>query len=113
MARRRKSGRKGLYNKRLTPDEQVAQREVAFAAIRRLYAEALPLWRFCRRGDCRRHHMCGGEVRPCLARAWPLFPPALQETAHALVRAGGPRRLPASTHVEWLLRRFPPSNFVH
>jgi hypothetical protein len=113
MARRRKSGRKGLYNKRLTRDEQVAQREVAFDAIRRLYAEALPLWQFCGRGFCRRHQTCSGEVRPCLKRAWPLFPPALLETAHALARAGGPRRLPASTHVEWLLRRFPPSNFVH
>jgi hypothetical protein len=42
--RRKKSKRRGLFNKRLTPDEQAAQRDAAFAAIRRLYGEALPLW---------------------------------------------------------------------
>jgi hypothetical protein len=41
--RRSKSGRRGLYNKRATPDEQAAQREAAFAAIRPLYGESLPL----------------------------------------------------------------------
>ncbi len=40
----KKPGRLGLYYKRLTSDEQAAQREAAFDAIRRLYAEALPLW---------------------------------------------------------------------
>ncbi len=113
MARRKKSGMKGLYNKRLTPDEQVVQREAAFAAIRRLYAEALPLWRFCKRGYCRRHQQCSGEMRPCLERGWPLMPPALQKQAYDQVRVGGPRRLPAATHTEWHLRRDPPSNFVH
>ena len=113
MARRRKSGRKGLYNKRLTPDEQAAQREAAFAAIRRLYAESLPLWRFCRRATCRRHQLCTGDVRRCLARGWPLVPAAAQESAHAQVRAGGPRQLPPATHTEWHLRRYPSSNFVH
>jgi len=71
MARRRKSGRRGLFNKRLTPDEQAAQREAAFDAIRRLYGEALPLWRLCQSGYCRRHQVCIGDVRSCLDRNWP------------------------------------------
>ena len=69
---RRKSKRRGLFNKRLTPDEQAAQREAAFEAIRRLYGEALPLWRFCPSGYCRRHQVCIGDVRSCLeSRQWP------------------------------------------
>jgi hypothetical protein len=110
--RRRKSKRRGLFNKRLTPDEQAAQREAAFAAIRRLYGEALPLWRSCRRGFCRRHKACIGDVQSCLARGWPHMPPELQIEAHHAVMRGGPRRLPPATHTEWRLRRFPPSNFV-
>ncbi len=110
--RRKKSGRRGLYHKRTTPDEQAAQREAAFAAIRRLYGEALPLWRSCRRGYCRRHKQCAGDVGPCVARAWPLMPASLQELAYKEVMAGGPRRIAPATHREWLLRRFPPSNFV-
>jgi hypothetical protein len=111
--RKRKSGRRGLYNKRLTPDEQVAQREAAFAAIRRLYAEALPLWRGCRRGYCRRHKQCTGEAGACLKRGWPLMRPELQKLAYDQVSVGGPRRLPPASHTEWHLRRYPPSNFVH
>jgi hypothetical protein len=113
MARRKNRGMRGLYNKRLTPDEQVAQREAAFAAIRRLYCEVVPVWRFCRRGYCRRHQRCSGDVRPCLAHGWPLIPPELQKAAYAQVKLGGPRRLPPATHVERQLRSFPPSNFVH
>ena len=115
MAKRRsgRSGRRGFYNKRLTPEEEVAQREAAFAAIRLLYAQALPLWRACGRGDCRRHKSCHGETRACLKRGWPLMPPELQEQAYRQVMMGGPRRLPPATHTEWELRRFPASNFVH
>jgi hypothetical protein len=88
------------------------QRKAAFAAIRLLYGEALPLWRFGRKGYCRRHKQCSGEIRPCLKRGWPLMPPALQKEACAQVAVGGPRRLPPSTHTEWMLRRYAPSNFV-
>jgi hypothetical protein len=98
---------------RLTPDEQEVRRETAFAAIRRLYAEVLPLWRFCGRGHCRRHKQCAGDIRPCLKRCWPLMPHAQQNLAHEQVKAGGPRRIAAATPTEAALRRFPPSNFVH
>ena len=111
-ARRKKSKRRGLFNKRLTPDEQAAQREAAFEAIRRLYGEALPLWRFCPSGYCRRHQVCIGDVRSCLDRGWPHMAPELQMQAHYAVMRGGPRPLSPATHTEWQLRRFPPSNFV-
>jgi hypothetical protein len=111
--RRKKRGLRGLYNKRLTPEEDVAQREAAFAAIRRLYCEVVPVWRFCRRGYCRRHQQCCGDIGPCLERGWPLIPPELQKAAFDQVQVGGPRRLPPATHKEWRLRRYPPSNFVH
>ncbi len=110
--RRKKPGRRGLYNKRLTPDEQKAQREAAFAVIRRLYCEVLPLWRTCPRGLCRRHRNCFGEARICLPRAWPLTPLGLQKLASQQVAAGGSRRIPPATHMEWELRRFPATNFV-
>jgi hypothetical protein len=113
MARRRGKQKLDFHTKRLTPDEEAAQREAAFAAIRQLYREALPLWRTCPRGSCRRHQCCFGEARPCLKRGWPLMPPELQKRAQDQVIAGGPRRLPPATHLEWQLRRYPPSNFVH
>jgi hypothetical protein len=34
---------RGVCHKRLTPKKEVEQREAAFAAIRLLYGEALPL----------------------------------------------------------------------
>jgi hypothetical protein len=111
--RKRRHGMRGRFYKRMTPEEEVEQREAAFAAIRLLYAEVVPLWRSCARGHCRRHKQCCGDIRPCLTRAWPLTPPEAQNTAYAQVRVGGPRRLPPSTHSEWLLRRYAPSNFVH
>jgi len=78
-----------------------------------LYAEVLPLWRFCGRGFCRRHKQCAGkDVLACLRRGWPLMLPEVQTRAYREVIAGGPRRVPAASHVEWDLRRYPPSNFV-
>ena len=110
--RKGKSSRRGLFFKRSTPDEQVAQREIAFAAIKRLYAESLPLWRVCGRGFCRRHQRCGGEAVKCMTRAWPLVPPEVQRRAYEEVMRGGPRRLPPATHLEQHLRGYPPTNFV-
>jgi hypothetical protein len=110
--RKGKSSRRGLFFKRSTPDEQAAQREAAFAAIKRLYAESLPLWRACGRGCCRRHQQCAGEAAACVKRAWPLMPPEVQRRACEEVARGGPRRLPPATYSELRLRRYPPTNFV-
>jgi hypothetical protein len=111
--RKKKPSKRGLYNKRLTPDEQKVQREAAFAAIRRLYAQVVPLWRSCARGHCRRHKQCSGDVRPCLERSWPLLTPNQKDWVWYKVLLGGPRRVPPASHAEWHLRRFPASNFVH
>jgi hypothetical protein len=111
--RKKKRGRRGQWYKRLTPEEETEQREIAFAAIRQLYAESLPLWRFCRRGHCRRHKKCNGEVRPCLKRCWAQTPEPQQNLAWHQVIAGGPRHIAPATHLERALRAYPPSNFVH
>ena len=56
MTKRRKKrrGQLGQWHKRRTPEAQREQRAAAFAAIRKLYAEVLPVWRTCQRGFCRR-----------------------------------------------------------
>jgi hypothetical protein len=116
MSRRKskkKPGRRGLFYKRMTPEEEVEQRERAFAAIRRLYAEVLPLWRSCLRGHCRRHKNCAGDIRPCLERVWRLTPESVRQQAFKQVMRGGPRRVPPASRMEQDLRRFPPTNFVH
>jgi hypothetical protein len=113
MLHRRRRKKQSRYADAPTEEGQKVQRQAAFAAIRALYVESLPLWRVCGRGYCRRHHTCGGDGRACLARGWPLMPPRVQEDAMALVLNGGPRRLPPATRSECVLRRFPPSNFTH
>jgi hypothetical protein len=110
--RRKKTGRRSVYDERLMRQDEVVQREAAFAVIRRLYCESLPLWRSCGRGYCRRHHSCIGEARSCLRRGWPLTPAPLQARACWEVIAGGPQRRPPATPVERRLRRYPPTNFV-
>jgi hypothetical protein len=113
MPHRRRRKKKSRYADARTEEGQQVQREAAFAAIRALYVESLPLWRVCGRAYCRRHHTCRGDGRACLQQGWPLMSKRVQEQAFVLVRRGGPRRLPSATHKEWALRGFPPSNFVH
>ena len=112
--RKRKRTRRGRsrYLDAVTPMGQEAQRNAAFAAIRRLYCESLPLWRSCPRGSCRRHRCCNGDSTACLRRTWPLMPQDLQQQAYDQVRRGGPRRVWPATSMEWKLRGFPPTNFV-
>jgi hypothetical protein len=92
--------------------DEDAQRKAAFAAIRELYCEVLPLWRVCDRGFCRRHHHCRASTRSCLPHNWPRLSREMQEEAFRQVMAGGPRRLPPQSRMEEELRRFPPTNFV-
>lgn len=113
MPHRGRSKNKGRYADAPTEEGQKLQRQAAFAAIRALYVESLPLWRACGRGWCRRHQTCGGDGRACLARGWKLMPPKVQDEAIALVLRGGPRGLPPATRRECILRRYPPSNFTH
>jgi hypothetical protein len=78
--------------KRLTPEQESAQRKAAFAAIRALFCQVTEPWHSCQRGYCRRHHCCIGEAGPgaCLGRHWPLLTPAEQKAAHIEVIDGGP-----------------------
>jgi hypothetical protein len=112
MPQRRRRKKKSRYADATTDAGVKAQREAAFVAIRALYCESLPLWRTCARGYCRRHHACGGDGPACLKRTWPLMPKHVQEQAYTLDMRGGPRRLRSATHKEWLLRGYPPTNFV-
>ena len=113
--RRKKSRERPHTPKRLTPEQESAQRKAAFAAIRALFCAVTEPWNSCQRGYCRRHHCCIAEAGPgaCLGRHWPLMTAAAQDKAHSEVIDGGPRRVRPQTRIEWSLRRFPPSNFVH
>jgi hypothetical protein len=113
MPHRRRRKNKSRFADAPTEEGQRAQREAAFAAIRALYVESLPLWRVCGPAYCRRHHICGGDSRACIERGWPQMPSRVQEKAVALVLNGGPRRLPPATRRERALRCYPPSNFTH
>jgi hypothetical protein len=42
-----------------------------------------------------------------LLRALAFIPPARREEAAKAVIAGGPRRIPPATHLEWTVRREP------
>jgi hypothetical protein len=111
-SRRRDRGRRRILREPRTEWEEAMQRQGAFAAIKKLYCEALPLWRVCGRGLCRRNQRCCGEAEACLIRCWPRFPVAEQNRAWREVGRGGPRRLPPATAMEKGLRRYPSSNFV-
>ena len=88
------------------------------SAKRRLRRSAGCTARRCRFGAAARADIAGGtgaasgDGAVCLPRTWPLMPPQLQQRAYDLVRQGGPRRARPATHSEWLLRGFPPTNFV-
>jgi hypothetical protein len=110
--RHRKRRGRSRYIDAATEAGRKQQREAAFASIRRLYGESLPLWQSCSRAYCRRHRCCRDDGKVCLPRTWRAMPPDAQQAAYDLVRRGGPRRLRAATHLEWVLRGYPPTNFV-
>jgi hypothetical protein len=81
--------------------------ELADTATWRLHCDAFGLWRTCRSKKCRHHRRCRGEPAGCLMRALAFIPPARREDAAKQVIAGGPRRIPPATHLEWTVRREP------
>ena len=111
--RRRDRGRRRVLKQPPNEFEEVMQRNRAFAAIRKLYCESLPLWRVCARGICRRNKCCRGKPETCLFRGWKLFSDAEQDGVWAAVQHGGPHHIPPATALEKGLRRFPSSNFTH
>lgn len=110
--RNRDRGRRRVLKEAPNEFEEKRHRNRAFAAIRKLYCDALPLWRVCQRGFCRRNQRCCGDAEACLKRGWPRFPVAVQNRAWREVGRGGPRRLPPATALEKGLRHYPSSNFV-
>ncbi len=48
-----------------------------------------------------------GEPAACLMRGLPNVPATERTAAEQQVIAGGPRRVPAATHMEWVIRRQP------
>lgn len=95
------------FTKRRSIEAGLALADAAHAATWRLYCEALRLWRACRNKKCRRHRRCFGESAKCLLRALPSVPQARQLEAGKEVMAGGARRVPPATHLEWKIRREP------
>jgi hypothetical protein len=93
------------FLKRRTAEQGLAEVDAAHLATHRLYCETLKFWRRCALVTCHRHRRCLGEPTGCLMRGLPLVSPAERLRAQDQVTAGGPRRLPAATHVEWCLRR--------
>ena len=84
----------------------------AHAATWRLYCETFRLWTSCRLKPCKRHRRCCGEPAACLMRGLPSVPPAERAAAEKAVVAGGPRRIPPATHMEYVVRRQPLASLV-
>jgi hypothetical protein len=95
------------FTKRRSIEAGLKLADLAHVATWRLYCEVLGLWRDCRVRRCRRHRRCLGEPAACLLRALPTVPPARALEAAKAVMAGGPRRIPPATHLEWNVRREP------
>jgi len=93
------------YLKRRTFERGRAEVDAAHIATCRLYCDALHLWRRCALPTCRRHRHCLGEPTSCFVRGLPTVPPARRLEAQKEVIAGGPRRIPPATHIEWTVRR--------
>jgi hypothetical protein len=95
------------FTKRRTVAEGLALADAAHDAVWRLYCDVFKFWRACRLRRCRRHRRCVGTPATCLMHGLPSVPEAERQAAASAVIAGGPRRIPPATHLEWNLRREP------
>jgi hypothetical protein len=102
---RNESSSKQNFLKRRSFAEGRALIDAAHVATHRLYCDALKFWRRCGLRTCRRHRRCLGAPTKCLLRGLPFVPPSRRERAQQEVVAGGPRRIPPRSHVEWHVRR--------
>jgi hypothetical protein len=93
------------FQKRRTVGEGLKLADDAHAATWRLYCEVLGFWRSCADRRCKRHRRCCGEPARCLMRGLPGVAPAERDKAEKEVIAGGPRRIPPATHMEYVVRR--------
>jgi hypothetical protein len=97
--------RKQNFLKRRTFEQGLAEVDAAHIATQRLYCDVLGFWRRCAKRGCKRHRRCLGEPTGCLMRGLPAVPPTLRLKAQKEVIAGGKRRIPPATHMEWSIRR--------
>ena len=95
------------FTKRRTVEQGLQIADAAHAAVWRLYCAVFGFWRACSGKQCRRHRRCLGEPAGCLMRGLPAVPEERRPTAANEVMAGGPRRIPPATHLEWVVRREP------
>ena len=102
---RHKKPKKEDYHKRRSKDEGLALIDAAHLAVHRLYCDAFGFWRSCEVKPCKRHRRCCGQPTQCLTRGLPGVPQAERERAEKEGIAGGPRRVPLSSHVEHTVRR--------
>jgi hypothetical protein len=93
------------FLKRRSFEEGRALVDAAHVATHRLYCDAFGFWRHCSWRTCKRHRRCCGESTRCLTRGLPSVPEAKRLEAQKAVIAGGPRRIPPATHIEWSVRR--------
>ncbi len=93
------------YHKRRSYEQGKAEIDAAHKVPHRLYCDVLRLWRRCSLRPCKRHRRCLGEPSKCFIRALAFVPPSQRLRAQRQVIAGGPRRIPLATHVEWTVRR--------
>jgi hypothetical protein len=93
------------FLKRRTFDEGRTLVDQAHIATHRLYCDVLRFWRRCSLKSCKRHRRCVGEPTSCLMRGLIAVPQARRLKAQEDVIAGGPRRIPPATHIEWAVRR--------
>ena len=96
---------KGNFQKRRSFAQGKAEIDAAHVATCRLYCDALRFWRRCVERPCQRHRRCAGDAFHCLGAGHYLVPPSQRLRAQKQVVAGGPRRIPTATHIEWTVRR--------
>jgi hypothetical protein len=94
------------FLKRRCVEDGLALVVAAHAATRRLYCDVLRFWTSCRSRGCGRHRRCLGDPQKCLHRGMMHVPRAQRLRARATVIAGGPRRLPPASHMEWQVRQY-------
>ena len=99
-----KPGEKGNFLKRRTFEQGKKQLDDAHYATHRLYCDVFGFWRGCKLRMCRRHRRCIGEATICLMRGLSKVPAPHQRLARRGVIAGGPRRLPPTSHAERTVR---------
>ena len=89
------------FLKRRTFTEGYALTDATF----RLYCDVLRFWRRCSWRACKCHRQCRGDPFECLPRGLIFVPQSRRLRAQQEVIAGGPRRHPPASHIEYQVRR--------